>query len=151
MSGCGCNKETLGEDKKFQPENHPSISKESTSKSCDSMPSCDRDEKKSSSACCNTPNSCQVTAPSCCGSDPKENLGFEEFSKNAKYMSEYIIPKMDCSAEEQIVRMALSDLGAVKGLAFDLPNRKLKVFHNEGVEQITSKLEGLGLALLQIG
>jgi hypothetical protein len=146
MSGCGCSKETLCEDNKFQPENHPSMSKESTSKNCDSTPSCygDGDEKKSSSACCNISNSCQVTAPSCCGSDPKENLGFEEFSKNAKYMSEYIIPKMDCYAEEQIVRMALSDLGAVKGLAFDLPNRKLKVFHNEGVEQITSKLEGLG-------
>jgi Co/Zn/Cd efflux system component len=51
---------------------------------------------------------------------------------------------MDCSAEEQIVRMALSDIEAVKGLTFDLPNRKLKVFHNEGIEQITTKLEVLG-------
>ena len=146
MSGCGCSKETLCEDNKFQPENHPSILKESTSKNCDSTPSCycDGDEKKSSSACCNTSNSCEDTAQSCCGSDLKENLNSEEVSKDSQYMSEYIIPKMDCSAEEQIVHMALSDLEAVKGLTFDLPNRKLKVFHNEGSEQITTKLEGLG-------
>ncbi|MFD1438323.1 cation transporter [Acinetobacter sp. ANC 4282] len=146
MSGCGCSKETLCEDNKFQPENHPSTSKESTSKNCDSTPSCycDGDEKKSSSACCNTSNSCQVTAQSCCGSDLKENLNSEEVSKDSQYMSEFIIPQMDCSAEEQIVRMALSDIEAVKGLTFDLPNRKLKVFHNEGIEQITTKLEVLG-------
>ena len=146
MSGCGCSKETLCEDNKFQPENHPSILKESTSKNCDSTPSCycDGDEKKSSSACCNTSNSCQVTAQSCCGSDLKENLNSEEVSKDSQYMSEFIIPQMDCSAEEQIVRMALSDIEAVKGLTFDLPNRKLKVFHNEGIEQITTKLEVLG-------
>ena len=144
MSGCGCSKETLGENRNFQPENHPSISKESTSKNCDSMPRCDRNGGKPSPAYCNLSNSCQDTAPSCCSSDPKENLGVEEVSKDCQYMSEYIIPKMDCSAEEQIVRMALSDLEAVKGLTFDLPNRKLKVFHNEGIEQITTKLEGLG-------
>ena len=144
MSGCGCSKETLGEDRNFQPENHPSISKESASKNCDSMPSCDGDGGKPSSSCCNLSNSFQDTALSCCSSDPKENLGVEAVSKECQYISEYIIPKMDCSAEEQIVRMALSNLEAVKGLTFDLPNRKLKVFHNEGIEQITTKLEGLG-------
>ena len=52
---------------------------------------------------------------------------------------------MDCAAEEQMVRMALADLETVKGLTFDLANRKLKVFHNNGGEQITAKLERLGL------
>jgi cation transport ATPase len=63
-------------------------------------------------------------------------------NQQAKQTSTYTIPKMDCSAEEQMVRMALADIEAVKGLTFDLPNRKLKVFHNEGF--ITAKLEGLG-------
>jgi hypothetical protein len=47
MSGCGCSKETPCEDKQFQQENNPSISKECTSKNCDSTPSCccDGDEK----------------------------------------------------------------------------------------------------------
>ncbi len=65
-------------------------------------------------------------------------------NQQAKQTSTYTIPKMDCSAEEQMVRMALADIEAVKGLTFDLPNRKLKVFHNEGIQQITAKLEGLG-------
>ncbi|MDR8290068.1 cation transporter, partial [Acinetobacter baumannii] len=47
-------------------------------------------------------------------------------------------------AEEQMVRMALTSMSEVKGLAFDLPNRKLKVFHNDGLNEITSKLEALG-------
>lgn len=146
MSGCGCSKETPCEDKRFQQENNPSISKECTSKNCDSTPSscCDGDEKKSSSACCNTSNSCEDTAQSCCDSNSKENLSSEEVLKNAQYMSEYIIPKMDCSAEEQMVRMALASIYDVQKLIFDLPNRSLKVLHNQENENITTKLEALG-------
>ncbi len=65
-------------------------------------------------------------------------------NQQAKQTSTYTIPKMDCSAEEQMVRMALADIEAVKGLTFDLPNRKLKVFHNEGIQQITAKLRRTG-------
>ena len=146
MSGCGCNKEKSAEDKNLQQENQPLISEDNTSKNCDSTlgPSYEGDEKKSSSACCNTSNSGEDTVQSCCDSNPKENLSSKEPLKDFQYMSEYIIPKMDCSAEEQMVRMALADLEGVKGLTFDLPNRKLKVFHNEGIQQITAKLEGLG-------
>lgn len=78
---------------------------------------------------------------------PREDKKFQQdcTSRNSQYLSEYIIPKMDCAAEEQMVRMALADLETVKGLTFDLANRKLKVFHNNGGEQITAKLERLGL------
>ncbi|WP_374532062.1 cation transporter [Acinetobacter sp.] len=65
--------------------------------------------------------------------------------QQAKHISIYTIPKMDCAAEEQMVRMALADIETVKGLSFDLSNRKLKVFHNNGIERITAKLERLGL------
>lgn len=65
-------------------------------------------------------------------------------NKNSKQTSTYIIPKMDCSAEEQMVRMALAPLSEVKALVFDLPNRKLQVFHTDGISEITTKLEGLG-------
>ena len=59
-------------------------------------------------------------------------------------MSEYLVPKMDCSAEEQMVRMALSSIDGVQKLIFDLPNRSLKVLHNQKDENITTKLEALG-------
>ncbi|CAI3124395.1 Zinc transporter ZitB [Acinetobacter oleivorans] len=58
--------------------------------------------------------------------------------------STYILPKMDCSAEEQMVRMTLSSVEEVKGLEFDLPNRQLQVAHTGGLDKITSKLETLG-------
>lgn len=146
MSGCGCSKETPCEDKKSQQENHPSISKNNTSKNCDSTlgSSYEGDEKKSSSACCNTSNSCQDTAQSCCDSNPKENLSSKELLKDSQYLSEYIIPKMDCSAEEQMVRMALSSIADVQKLIFDLPHRSLKILHNQKNENITTKLEALG-------
>ncbi len=146
MSGCGCSKETPCEDKKSQQENHPSIAEASNSKNCDNTPSCcgEEEEEKSSSPCCNTSNSCEDTAQSCCGSDPKENLSTEDVLKNSHYMSEYLVPKMDCSAEEQMVRMALSSIDGVQKLIFDLPNRSLKVLHNQKDENITTKLEALG-------
>ena len=146
MSGCGCSKETPCEDKKSQQENHPSIAEANNSKNCDNTLSCcgEEEEKKSSSPCCNTSNSCEDTAQSCCGSDPKENLSTENVLKDSHYMSEYLVPKMDCSAEEQMVRMALSSIDGVQKLIFDLPNRSLKVLHNQKDENITTKLEGLG-------
>lgn len=146
MSGCGCSKETPYEDKKSQQENHPSIAEASNSKNCDNTPSCcgEEEEEKSSSPCCNTSNSCEDTAQSCCGSDPKENLSTENVLKDSHYMSEYLVPKMDCSAEEQMVRMALSSIDGVQKLIFDLPNRSLKVLHNQKDENITTKLEALG-------
>ena len=146
MSGCGCSKETPCEDKKSQQENHPSIAEASNSKNCDNTPSCcgEEEEEKSSSPCCNTSNSCEDTAQSCCGSDPKENLSTENVLKDSHYMSEYLVPKMDCSAEEQMVRMALSSIDGVQKLIFDLPNRSLKVLHNQKDENITTKLEALG-------
>ena len=142
MSGCGCSKETPCEDKKSQQENHPSIAEASNSKNCDNTPSCcgEEEEKKSSSPCCNTSNSCEDTAQSCYGSDPKENLSTEDVLKDSHYMSEYLVPKMDCSAEEQMVRMALSSIDGVQKLIFDLPNRSLKVLHNQKDENITTCL-----------
>lgn len=40
--------------------------------------------------------------------------------------------------------MALAPISAVKALSFDLPNRKLQVFHTDELTEITSKLEALG-------
>ena len=50
--------------------------------------------------------------------------------------STFIISKMDCPSEEQIIRMKLESLHDVKHLSFDIPNRKLEVFHTEKVDKI---------------
>ena len=45
---------------------------------------------------------------------------------------------MDCPSEEQLIRMKLQNVETVKSLEFDIPNRKLTVFHSENPEPIFS-------------
>jgi len=55
------------------------------------------------------------------------------------------ITKMDCPSEEQLIRMKLQDFDTVKSLEFDIPNRKLNVYHKGNPEPILSALETLNL------
>ena len=57
----------------------------------------------------------------------------------------YHIPKMDCAAEEHLVRMRLDGLDGVQRLAFDLPARRLDVVHAGDAAPITATLDNLGL------
>lgn len=65
--------------------------------------------------------------------------------------SAFRIPKMDCAAEEQLVRMALEEMSEVRGLSFDLAGRTLSVWHEGVVGPVTAKLEplALGAALVE--
>ncbi len=55
------------------------------------------------------------------------------------------ISKMDCSSEEQLIKMKLNSLDNIRYLEFDIPNRKLTIYHNGQVEQILGALESLNL------
>lgn len=55
------------------------------------------------------------------------------------------IPRMDCSAEEQLVRMKLDGYPDIKKLDFDLPARTLEVYHQGDVKPIESNLLELNL------
>jgi Co/Zn/Cd efflux system component len=55
------------------------------------------------------------------------------------------IPKMDCAAEEQLVRMALDGLDGIRELSFDLPGRTLSVWHEGEAGPIAEKLDPLAL------
>ena len=59
--------------------------------------------------------------------------------------SRFIVSKMDCPSEEQMIRMKLEALDQVKYLEFDLPGRKLEVFHSDNVEPILLALSELKL------
>lgn len=50
---------------------------------------------------------------------------------------------MDCPSEEQMIRMKLADLTNINALDFDIPNRKLTVFHDDNYEQIFLLLNNL--------
>ena len=59
--------------------------------------------------------------------------------------STFHITKMDCPSEEQMIRMKLEPYNEVKRLLFDIPNRKLEVYHTEEVEKIHRAISELNL------
>ena len=115
MSGCGCNKESSCDDtKQKQNESETDSCKGKDSATEVSKSSCcgnelqqgaNSDEKDT----CGSNQPCSTQSNSCCGSDsitsPETIRGSED---TATFISDYNIPKMDCSAEEQMVRMTLS-------------------------------------------
>ena len=60
--------------------------------------------------------------------------------------STFHIAKMDCSAEEQMIRMKLEPYNEVKQLSFDIPNRKLEVYHTNEVDKIHQAISELKLS-----
>ena len=52
---------------------------------------------------------------------------------------------MDCPSEENLIRMKLDNISSIAHLEFDIPNRKLIVFHNEGSDQIEKSILELNL------
>lgn len=55
------------------------------------------------------------------------------------------ITKMDCPSEENLIRTKLSSISGIKNLDFDIPNRKLTVFHQEETELIEESIHALHL------
>jgi Co/Zn/Cd efflux system component len=55
------------------------------------------------------------------------------------------VKEMDCSAEEQMVRMKLAEVKAVKHLTFDLEKRDLTVYHEGELETITTAVGSLNM------
>ncbi len=53
------------------------------------------------------------------------------------------IIKMDCPSEEQIIRMKLEGLTNIASLEFDIPNRRLTVFHEGSYDHVHQRLESL--------
>ncbi|WP_216606733.1 cation transporter [Acinetobacter lactucae] len=89
------------------------------------------------------------TSSSCgCSSVPSQEYSTpsEAVRKNSQWVSYYHIPRMDCAAEEQMVRMALvSYADDIQELHFDLPARHLAIYHSVQAEMITQSLQRLGL------
>lgn len=52
---------------------------------------------------------------------------------------------MDCPSEEQMIRMKLEESDQVKHLDFNIPTRKLEVYHTDAVEEIHEAIGQLSL------
>jgi Co/Zn/Cd efflux system component len=55
------------------------------------------------------------------------------------------ITEMDCPSEETLIRMKLDSISSIANLDFDIPNRKLTVFHTGEIEQIEKSINELNL------
>lgn len=55
------------------------------------------------------------------------------------------ITKMDCPSEENLIRMKLDGISNIVNLDFDIPNRKLTVFHSGETDQIEKAVIELNL------
>lgn len=61
------------------------------------------------------------------------------------YKSVFEITKMDCPSEENLIRMKLDEISSIDHLGFDIPNRKLIVFHSGEIDQIEKSVIELNL------
>lgn len=52
---------------------------------------------------------------------------------------------MDCPSEENLIRMKLNEISSIVFLNFDIPNRKLTIFHNGEIEKIETSITELNL------
>ena len=52
---------------------------------------------------------------------------------------------MDCPSEETLIRANLDGIAEIANLDFDIPNRKLTIFHNGQIEQIEKSILELNL------
>ena len=60
-------------------------------------------------------------------------------------VSRFHIAGMDCSAEEQLVRMALTDIGSVERVDVDLDERQVMIEHTTDTAHVDAALQSLGL------
>lgn len=59
--------------------------------------------------------------------------------------TKFVISKMDCPSEEQMVRMKLDGLSNVVSMQFDIPNRSLDLYHTGNHADISDALDDLNL------
>ncbi len=60
------------------------------------------------------------------------------------------ITKMDCPSEENLIRMKLDGITDIANLDFDIPNRKLTIFHSGQIDQIEKSVLELNLGAKKI-
>ncbi len=60
------------------------------------------------------------------------------------------VAKMDCPSEENLIRMKLDGISSIKNIEFDIPNRKLTVFHDGQINQIEKSIFELNLGAKKV-
>ncbi len=66
------------------------------------------------------------------------------------FASQFSVPKMDCPAEERMVRLALRDVQSIAGVEVDLAERRVRVVHDGSVEPVAAALASLDLGVTRL-
>jgi Co/Zn/Cd efflux system component len=59
------------------------------------------------------------------------------------HKTEFLIKKMDCPSEENIIRMKLDDIADIKKMDFDIATRTLKIYHEGNLDLIKERIFNL--------
>jgi len=84
------------------------------------------------------------------GTPIKDQVNDDNTAQIVRYVSEFNVPKMDCPSEERIIRLSLDGIEPNVDLAFDIPKRKVIVFHRDNLEEITTRLKSLGFGAILV-
>ena len=57
--------------------------------------------------------------------------------------TKFLVKKMDCPSEENMIRMKLDDISEIRQLDFDIPKRSLTVYHSGNRQQIKDRIDSL--------
>lgn len=88
---------------------------------------------------------------SCARGCPQVHQGRITDGRDINEQMTFKVPQMDCAAEEQLVRMKLSDQEGVKRLTFDLPGRTFVVTHTTNGVEIEGLMRELNLGASLVG
>ena len=97
-------------------------------------------------------------ADSCCGSSCNNSTATDGAGAAPQappmqngYASEYRVTGMDCPSEERMVRMALDGIEPPVVLAFDTPNRRVCVYHEDDAQGATAQTIETRMLALGLG
>ncbi|MBD2860306.1 cation transporter [Spongiibacter sp. KMU-158] len=80
------------------------------------------------------------------GSPPSEsNLQSDSTSATLNTVSMFEVPLMDCPSEENLIRTAFASFGEAVAFEFDIPNRKVNVYHADSSDLVETTMKSVGL------
>lgn len=89
-----------------------------------------------SKACCGC-NGSQVT--------PSQAETNSDMQAGTSHVSVFNVPQMDCPAEENLIRTAFASLDEALTFEFDIPNRKVHIYHPDMAESVGKTMTSVGL------
>lgn len=69
------------------------------------------------------------------------NISLEVLDK----VSVFEVPQMDCPSEENLIRTAFASFGNAVAFEFDIPNRKVLIYHADAPEKVEMAMSTVGL------